>query len=138
MKLWILCGASCCVRLPRMQRKLTVRTDVHSEEPKLYDHYVSFKHMQERLAGRSLEEQAKLQPQIQRAQQKACAATSQRTIRSESQERSTAVREETNSSCFRWNSSNGARQVDRGLDTRYLSCSSHYNATEKRCNIRSQ
>jgi hypothetical protein len=44
-----------------------------AEEPNLYDHYVSLKHMQERLAGRSLDEQAKMQPQIQRAQQKACA-----------------------------------------------------------------
>lgn len=44
-----------------------------TQEPTLHDHYVSLKHMQERLAGRSLEEQAKLQPQIQRAQQKACA-----------------------------------------------------------------
>ena len=42
------------------------------EEPKLYDHYVSLKRMQERLATRSLEDQAKLQPQIQRAQRKAC------------------------------------------------------------------
>ena len=44
----------------------------HPEEPMLYDHYVSLKRMQERLAGRSLEDQAKLQPQIQRAQRKAC------------------------------------------------------------------
>jgi hypothetical protein len=29
--------------------------------------------MQERLAGRSLDEQAKMQPQIERAQRKACA-----------------------------------------------------------------
>ena len=43
-----------------------------SQEPTLHDHYVSLKHMQERLAGRPLDEQAKLQPQIQRAQQKAC------------------------------------------------------------------
>jgi hypothetical protein len=42
------------------------------EEPKLYDHYVSLMRMQERLAGRPLEEQAKLQPQIQRAQSRAC------------------------------------------------------------------
>ena len=41
-------------------------------DPTLHDHYVSLKHMQERLAGRSLEEQAKLQPQIQRAQRQAC------------------------------------------------------------------
>ena len=43
-----------------------------SQEPTLYDQYVSLKHIQERLAGRSPEEQAKLQPQIQRAQGKAC------------------------------------------------------------------
>ena len=43
-----------------------------SQEPTLHDHYVSLKHMQQSLAGRSLEEQAKLQPQVQRAQQKAC------------------------------------------------------------------
>jgi len=43
-----------------------------TQEPSLHDHYVSLKLMQERMAGRSLEEQAKLQPQIQRAQQKAC------------------------------------------------------------------
>ena len=43
-----------------------------AEEPKLYDHYVALKRMQERLAGRALEEQMKLQPQIQRAQRKAC------------------------------------------------------------------
>ena len=42
------------------------------EEPNLYDHYVSLKRMQERLATRSLEDQAKLQPQMQRAQRKAC------------------------------------------------------------------
>jgi hypothetical protein len=43
------------------------------EEPTLHDHYVAMKQMQQRLAGRSLDEQAKMQPQIQRAQQKACA-----------------------------------------------------------------
>jgi Spy/CpxP family protein refolding chaperone len=43
-----------------------------SEEPTLHDHYVAMKQMQERLASRSLDEQAKLQPQIQRAQRQAC------------------------------------------------------------------
>ena len=43
-----------------------------AQEPNLYDHYVSLKRMQERLATRSLEDQAKLQPQVQRAQRKAC------------------------------------------------------------------
>lgn len=44
----------------------------HAEEPELYDHYLALKRMQESLAGRSLEEQAKLQPKIQRAEGKAC------------------------------------------------------------------
>jgi hypothetical protein len=43
-----------------------------SQEPTLYDHYTSLKHMQERLASRPLDDQTKLQPQIQRAQQRAC------------------------------------------------------------------
>ena len=43
-----------------------------TEEPKLYDHYLALKRMQESLAGRSLEDQAKLQPTIQQAERKAC------------------------------------------------------------------
>jgi hypothetical protein len=42
------------------------------KEPKLYDHYLSLQRMQESLAGRSWEEQARLQPHINRAEQKAC------------------------------------------------------------------
>lgn len=42
------------------------------EEPRLYDHYLALKRMQESMAGRSLDEQARLQPQINRAEQKAC------------------------------------------------------------------
>jgi hypothetical protein len=42
------------------------------QEPTLYDHYHALKQMQESLAGRSLDDQARLQPQIQRAQRKAC------------------------------------------------------------------
>lgn len=71
MKLWLLCG---CLLFPVTSYAAEVETPpAPVEEPNLYDHYVALKHMQERLAGRSLEEQAKLQPQIQRAQQKACA-----------------------------------------------------------------
>lgn len=44
-----------------------------AQEPKLYDHYRSLKQMQESLAGRSLEEQTRLQPHLQRAEQQACA-----------------------------------------------------------------
>ena len=43
-----------------------------TEEPKLYDHYLSLNRMQEGLAGRSLEELGRVQPQIQRAERQAC------------------------------------------------------------------
>lgn len=43
-----------------------------AQEPTLYDHFHSLKQMQESLASRSLEDQARMQPQIQRAEQKAC------------------------------------------------------------------
>ncbi len=46
-------------------------TQPAQQEPRLYDHYLALKQMQESLAGRSLEEQARLQPQIDRAEQKA-------------------------------------------------------------------
>lgn len=49
-----------------------VETPSTQQEPRLYDHYLALKQMQESLAGRSLEEQARLQPQINRAEQKAC------------------------------------------------------------------
>jgi hypothetical protein len=42
------------------------------QEPRLYDHYLALKRMQESLAGRSLDEQARLQPQINRAERRAC------------------------------------------------------------------
>jgi hypothetical protein len=42
------------------------------KEPRLYDHYLALKHMQESMAGRSLDEQARLQPQINRAERQAC------------------------------------------------------------------
>lgn len=69
MKFWVLCG---CLLLPVVSYAADLDVPPVDDEPSLYDHYVSMKHMQERLAGRSLDEQAKLQPQIQRAQRKAC------------------------------------------------------------------
>jgi hypothetical protein len=60
----------------------TEASPTQAEEPKLYDYYLSLKHMQESMAGRSLEEQARLQPQIQRAEQQACER-----VRRERQER---------------------------------------------------
>ena len=70
MKLWILC---CCLMFSAAAYAAEPDTSSQvTQEPTLHDHYVALKQMQERLAGRSLEEQAKLQPQIQRAQRKAC------------------------------------------------------------------
>lgn len=42
------------------------------KEPRLYDHYLALKRMQESMAGRSLDEQARLQPQLNRAERRAC------------------------------------------------------------------
>ena len=42
------------------------------KEPRLYDHYLALKRMQESMAGRSLDEQARLQPQINRAERQVC------------------------------------------------------------------
>lgn len=53
-------------------RAESVPGKTQEQEPTLYDHYHALKRMQESLAGRSLEDQARLQPQIQRAQRKAC------------------------------------------------------------------
>jgi len=70
MKILMLCACLLCPVTLYAAEADAPPTSV--EEPKLYDHYVALKRMQERLAGRPLEEQAKLQPQIQRAQRKAC------------------------------------------------------------------
>lgn len=70
MKKWILCG--CLLYSVAAYAAEADTLPPVAEEPTLHDHYVALKQMQERLAGRSLEEQAKLQPQIQREQQKAC------------------------------------------------------------------
>jgi hypothetical protein len=42
------------------------------KESRLYDHYLALQRMQESMAGRSLDEQARLQPQINRAERRAC------------------------------------------------------------------
>jgi hypothetical protein len=42
------------------------------KEPRLYDHYIALKRLQENMAGRSLDEQARFQPQINRAERQAC------------------------------------------------------------------
>lgn len=43
-----------------------------AQEPTLYDHYQSLKRMEESLGTRTVDEQVRLQPQIQRAQRQAC------------------------------------------------------------------
>lgn len=52
------------------------------QEPKLYDHYVALQEMQQTLFQRSFDDQARLQPQIQRAERQACER-----LRQERQER---------------------------------------------------
>jgi hypothetical protein len=47
-------------------------TSSAQKEPRLYDHYLSLQRLQESMAARSLEEQARLQPHLNRAEQKAC------------------------------------------------------------------
>lgn len=51
-------------------------TIVHAEsdapQPELYDHYRGLQQMQQSLLRRSSEEQARLQPQVQRAERQAC------------------------------------------------------------------
>ena len=49
-----------------------VDTQPAQKEPRLYDHYLALQHMQESLARRSLEEQARLQPEINQIEQRAC------------------------------------------------------------------
>ncbi|MET0513838.1 MAG: hypothetical protein ABW047_00715 [Nitrospiraceae bacterium] len=43
-----------------------------TQEVKLYDHYIALQKMQQTLFQRSPEDQARLQPQIQRAERQAC------------------------------------------------------------------
>ena len=47
-------------------------TPLVQNEPKLYDHYLKLQRLQESMAGRSLDDQARLQPQIDRAERRAC------------------------------------------------------------------
>lgn len=70
MKYWMLCG--CFVLSGAVYGADADTLRQVAQEPTLHDHYVALKQMQERLAGRSFEDQAKMQPQLQRAQQKAC------------------------------------------------------------------
>lgn len=43
-----------------------------AQEPNLYDHYLALQQMQQTLASRSLDDQARLQPQVRRAELRAC------------------------------------------------------------------
>src|SRR5215467_13786430 len=70
MKILVFCACLLCRVM--LYAAEAIEPPTPPEEPNLYDHYVALKRMQERLATRSLEDQAKLQPQMQRAQRKAC------------------------------------------------------------------
>lgn len=43
-----------------------------AQEPTLYDHYQSLKRMEESLGRMTVDEQTRVQPQVQRAQRQAC------------------------------------------------------------------
>lgn len=43
-----------------------------TQEPKLYEQYLTLQQMQQRLSQRSLEDQTRLQPHMQRAERRAC------------------------------------------------------------------
>lgn len=50
----------------------TEPSEPQEEEVRFHDHFLSLQRMQQSLAGRSLEEQTRLQPQIDRAERRAC------------------------------------------------------------------
>lgn len=50
----------------------TEESPTQTEETNLYNHYLSLKRMEESLGSRTIDDQARLQPQIQRAQRLAC------------------------------------------------------------------
>ena len=56
--------------------------DPPANEPSFYDYYLNLQQMQERLAARSLDEQARLEPRMRRAELEAC-----RQLRKEREER---------------------------------------------------
>ena len=66
-------GVCILLLLPTMLCRAESQSErVKGQEPTLYDHFHSLKRIQESLAGRSLEEQARMRPQIQRAERQAC------------------------------------------------------------------
>jgi hypothetical protein len=68
MKTFVLC---LCLMLPSAIC-LAETQSPQAEEPTLYDHYQSLKRMEESLGRMTVDEQARLQPQVQRAQRLAC------------------------------------------------------------------
>jgi hypothetical protein len=51
---------------------MIVHAEADTLQPELYDHYRGPQQMQQSLLRRSPEEQARLQPQVQRAEREAC------------------------------------------------------------------
>jgi hypothetical protein len=70
MKTFVLC-LCLCLMLPSAIC-LAETQSPEAEEPTLYDHYQSLKRMEESLGRMTVDEQARLQPQVQRAQRLAC------------------------------------------------------------------
>lgn len=63
-----LIGALLCLWLG----DVIVHAEADTPQPDLYDHYRGLQQMQQWLLHRSPEEQARLQPQVQRAEREAC------------------------------------------------------------------
>ena len=64
------------------EKTQTSKTENAVEEPTFQDHSENLRHMQERMSQLSLDEQARLQPQMERAEREAC-----RQVSKERQER---------------------------------------------------
>lgn len=94
MKAFILLGILLCpVAVFSAESELPL---AQAEEPKLYDHYLGLKRMQESLAGRSLEEQVNCNLKF-KGRNGGLVSGSEKSAARVCQEKITAVRAETNS-----------------------------------------
>ncbi len=57
---------------PQSPQAKPEQPEARTEEPQLYDYYVALKRMQESMAGRSLDEQARMEPQLRQVERLAC------------------------------------------------------------------
>jgi hypothetical protein len=68
--LWFVLAATWCGAEAESQNAQEPGTE--AQEPNFYDHYMDLQDMQGRLAQRSLDEQTRLQPQVRKAERRAC------------------------------------------------------------------